>query len=98
MTTRTARLTAFVVGLAVGVVVTRHSHRAPASPGWAERVGRTHLRRSDLPLGGTLALAAALVLRLTGRPYPASVVAALGMGAAAGALGTGLVDPLPPLG
>ena len=91
-----AALAAGVVGLALGVVVTRHSHASPSSPPWALRVGRTRLRRSDLPLGGTLALVVALVLALAGQPNAATVVAALGVGAAAGAVGTGLTDPLPP--
>ncbi len=91
-----ASLAAALVGLAAGVVVTRHSHRAPSSPGWALRVGRTRLRRSDLPVGGTLALLVALVLALLGQSGAATVVAALGVGAGAGAVGTGLADPLPP--
>ncbi len=89
-------LVAGLVGLAAGVVVTRHSHRSPSSPKWALRVGRTRLRRSDLPVGGTLAVVVALVLALAGQSGPAKVVAALGVGAAAGAVGTGLADPLPP--
>ncbi len=89
-----AKFAAFAVGLAAGIVVTRRSHRAPASPGWAIRVGRTRLRRSDLPVGGTLALAIALLLSIAGRRTAASLVAALGAGAAAGAVATGLADPL----
>jgi hypothetical protein len=91
-----ASVAAAAVGLLAGVQVTRHSHRAPSSPGWAERVGRSRLRRSDLPVGGTLALVAALALQLAGQSGPAAVVAALGAGAAIGAVGTGLADPLPP--
>ncbi|MEA2687356.1 MAG: hypothetical protein QOE93_2551 [Actinomycetota bacterium] len=91
-----AAVAALVVGLAAGVVVTRHSHRSPSSPGWALRVGRTRLRRSDLPVGGTLALVVALVLALVGADGAALVVAGLGVGAAVGAVGTGLADPLPP--
>jgi hypothetical protein len=91
-----ASLVAGLVGLAAGVVVTRHSHRSPSSPKWALRVGRTRLRRSDLPVGGTAALVLALVLALAGQSGPATVVAALGVGAAAGAVGTGLADPLSP--
>lgn len=89
-------LAAVVLGLAAGIVVTRHSHRSPSSPGWAERVGNTRLRRSDLPVGGTLALVVALVLQLVGQSGAALVVAGLGVGAAVGAVGTGLADPLPP--
>jgi hypothetical protein len=93
-----ATIAAAAVGLAAGVKVTRHSHASPSSPGWAKRVGRTRLRRSDLPVGGTLALATALVLQLAGQSGAALVVAGLGAGAAVGALGTGLTDPLPPAG
>ncbi len=88
-------LAAAAVGLAAGVKVTRHAHASPSSPAWAERVGRTRLRRSDLPVGGTLALLTALGLRLAGRPGPALVVAGLGAGAAIGAVATGVADPLP---
>jgi hypothetical protein len=90
-----APLAAFGLGLAGGIVVTRHAHVSPASPGWAQPVGRTGLRRSDLPVGGTLAFGMALVLRRVHRPRTALVVAALGLGAAAGAVGTGIADPLP---
>ncbi len=91
-----ASLAAAVAGLAAGVKVTRHSHVSPSSPGWARRVGGTRLRRSDLPVGGTLALLVALVLKLVGLGGAAAVVGALGVGAALGAVGTGLADPLPP--
>jgi hypothetical protein len=91
-------LVAVLVGLAAGVIVTRQAHRKPSSPGWALRVGNTRLRRCDLPLGGSLALLAALVLAVAGHPGLAIVVAALGIGAAVGAVGTGLTDPLPPPG
>jgi hypothetical protein len=83
------------LGLGAGVAVTRHAHRVPASPWWDERVGRSKLRRSDLPAGGAAALLAAVVLRATGQRRAAWAVAALGAGAAAGALGTGFAEPLP---
>jgi len=89
-------LAAAAAGLAAGIKVTRRSHVAPSSPGWAERVGRTRLRRSDLPVGGTLALLVAAGLQLAGQSGAALVVAGLGAGAAVGAVGTGLADPLPP--
>lgn len=95
MSSSAAPFTAFGIGLAAGVVVTRRSHRAPSSPGWALPVGGTRLRRSDLPVGGTLALMIAGLLHKTGREGPARVVAALGAGAAVGAVGTGLLEPLP---
>jgi hypothetical protein len=90
-----ARVVALGLGLAAGIVVTRRAHRAPISPDWAQPVGGTQLRRSDLPVGGTVALLIALVLRRAGRPRAASIVAAFGVGAAAGAVGTGVMDPLP---
>jgi hypothetical protein len=83
------------LGLGAGVAVTRHAHRVPASPWWDERVGRSKLRRSDLPVGGAAALLTAVVLRATGQRRAAWAIAALGVGAAAGALGTGFAEPLP---
>jgi hypothetical protein len=59
----------------------------------AEPVLSTRLRRADLPVGGTLAVIVAFILRCAGRRRAATVVAALGLGAAAGAVGTGLADP-----
>lgn len=88
---------AAAVGLAAGIAVTRRAHRDPISPWWDVRVGRTGLRRSDLPVGGTLAGLAAALLRRAARPRAAAIVVGLGVGAAAGAVGTGLADPLPPL-
>jgi hypothetical protein len=87
---------ALVAGLGASAAVTRHSHASPSSPGWALRVGRTRLRRSDMPVGGTLLLMVALVLALLGQSGAAAVVGALGIGSAVGAVGTGLADPLPP--
>jgi hypothetical protein len=84
------------LGLGAGVAVTRHAHRVPASPWWDERVGRSKLRRSDLPVGGVAALVTAVVLRTAGRHRAAWAIAALGIGAAAGALSTGFAEPLPP--
>jgi hypothetical protein len=90
-------LTAFTaIGAAAGVAVTRHAHRAPASPWWDQRAGRSRLRRSDLPAGGTAALLVAAILRGTGQRRAAQAATALGIGAAAGALATGFLEPLPP--
>ncbi|PZS20000.1 MAG: hypothetical protein DLM57_02785 [Pseudonocardiales bacterium] len=86
---------AAALGLAAGVAVTRHAHESPSSPWWDERVGSTPLRRSDLPVGGTLAFVAARSLRRRGHRGTAGVVRGLGLGAALGAVGTGLLDPLP---
>lgn len=87
---------ASAVGLAAGVAITRHAHRRPITPGWAKRVGRTRFRRANLPVGGTLVLLVAAALHRAGRTRAAHVVAALGLGAAAGPVATGLADPLPP--
>ena len=86
-----------VIGAGAGVAVTRRAHRKPASPWWDQRAGRSTLRRSDLPVGGAAALLAAAVLRAAGRHRVALAVTALGIGAAAGALGTGFAEPLPRL-
>jgi hypothetical protein len=85
------------VGIATGVAVTLRAHRAPTSPGWAQRVGRTRLRRSDLPVGFTVALLAAFVLNRLGKKRAAQLVAAWGLGAGIGAVGTGLAEPLEPV-
>jgi hypothetical protein len=82
-------------GLAAGIAVTAHSHRSPSSPGWAKRLPGTRLRWADLPVGGCVAIGAAGLLRLAGRRAPATVAAGLALGAAVGAVGTGLVEPLP---
>jgi len=87
---------AVALGAAAGVAVTRHAHEAPAAPWWDERVGSTPLRRSDLPLGGAGAFLLARSLRTRGHRRTAAAVAGLGLGAALGAVGTGLLDPLPP--
>jgi hypothetical protein len=83
------------IGLAAGVAVTRHAHERALSPWWDQRVGSTPLRRSDLPLGGVAALLVARALHRRGHRGAARTVAGLGLGAALGALGTGLADPLP---
>jgi hypothetical protein len=94
---RPGSVTAFAaLGLGAGVAVTYHAHRAPVSPWWDERAGRSRLRHSDLPAGGTAALLVAAVLRGAGQRRAALAVTALGLGAAAGALATGFAEPLPP--
>lgn len=84
---------AFSVGLAAGIKVTRDLHGDPDAGRWGERLGGTRLRFANLPLGGTIALAVSVLLP----PAVATPVRALGMGAVVGAVGWGIVDPLPPL-
>jgi hypothetical protein len=87
------RALAFGLGLAAGVKVTRRLHDDPAAGLWGRRLGRTRLRYANLPVGGTIAIAAAAVLPArVGR-----VTRAVGGGALVGAVGWGVVDPLPPL-
>ena len=85
--------TAFCAGLAAGIKVTRDLHGDPDAGRWGERLGSTRLRYANLPVGGTLAIAASLVLPRRA----AAPVRALGAGALVGAVGWGVVDPLPPL-
>jgi hypothetical protein len=92
-----ASFTALVgAGLGAGVAVALRAHRAPVSPWWDQRVGCSRLRRSDLPVGGTAALLAAVAMHRAGRGPAALAATAVGIGAAAGALGTGLAEPLAP--
>ncbi len=84
------------VGLATGVAVTLRAHRKPSSPGWAKRVGRTRLRRADLPVGCTVAMLLSFALNRAGRSTAARLVAAWGIGAGVGAVGTGVAEPLDP--
>lgn len=86
---------ATAAGLGAAIAVTQHAHTDPISPWWNERVATTNLRRSDLPVGGTVLALVALRLRLKGRRRTARVIAGLALGAALGAVGTGLADPLP---
>lgn len=85
----------FTVGLGGGVVVTLRAHRKPSSPWWDVRVGRSRLRRSDLPVVGAIGFAVVPLLRTAGRPAAASALAGFSTGAALGAVGTGLAEPLP---
>ena len=83
---------AFSAGLAAGIAVTRRLHSSPDAGRWGERIGRTRLRFANLPVGGTIAIAASLLL-----PRNVAVpVRALGAGALVGAVGWGIADPLPP--
>ena len=90
------RVAMALVGLAMGVGVTLRSHRKPSSPGWAKRVGRTRLRRADLPVGFAVAMLAAFALGRLGKKRAAGLVAAWGLGAGVGAVGTGIAEPLEP--
>jgi hypothetical protein len=82
----------FGAGLAAGIRVTRRLHESPEAGRWGERIGRTRLRYANLPVGGTLALARALVAP----PSVARLLRAVGLGAVVGAVGYGFLDPLPP--
>jgi hypothetical protein len=83
----------FAAGLAAGIRVTRGLHQDPDSGKWGERLGSTRLRYANLPVGGTIALAVAIVAPDAVTPG----IRALGLGALAGALGYGFFDPLPQL-
>lgn len=87
-----SQLLCFSAGLAAGVVVTRRLHGDPEAGIWGERIAETRLRYANLPVGGTIALM--LSARLP--EPPAAAFRALGAGALLGAVGWGIVDPLPP--
>jgi hypothetical protein len=82
----------FAAGLAAGIKVTKGLHQDPDAGKWGERLGSTRLRYANLPVGGTIALAVAIVAPDAVTPG----IRALGLGALAGALGYGFFDPLPP--
>jgi hypothetical protein len=88
----------FALGLGGGVVVTLHAHRHPSAPWWDARVAQSRLRRSDLPVVGTAALTAAVVIRASGHRGAALALTGLGLGASLAATGTGFLEPLPPAG
>jgi hypothetical protein len=92
MGSRLVLASSFAAGLGAGVRVTRRLHEAPDAGRWGERVGGTRLRYANIPVGGMIALAVAIVApdRVTG------MIRALGLGALVGAVGYGFVDPLPP--
>ena len=93
MTSPLVSAAAFIAGVAAGIKVTRRLHHDPDAGRWGERLGGTRLRYANLPVGGTLAITASLVLP---RPF-AAATRALGAGAVVGAVGWGVVDPLPAL-
>jgi hypothetical protein len=82
-------------GLALGIVVTRNLHGNPHKQFWNVRLGRTSLRRANLPVGGALGAIVAAALYAAGRHTPAVAVAGLALGMALGAIGVGIFDPLP---
>jgi hypothetical protein len=92
---RTLTAAGLALGIGAEVAVTQQAHRAPLSPWWDAHVATTPLRRSDLPIGGTAALVLSAWLRARGHRRQAGFVRGLGIGAAIGAVGTGLGDPLP---
>ena len=93
MTVSPVAAVAFTAGLAAGIKVTRGLHADPDAGRWGERLGRTRLRFANLPVGGTIALGTSLLLP----DGLGTSVRALGLGAVVGAVGWGVVDPLPPL-
>jgi hypothetical protein len=84
-------------GLALGIVVTRYLHNNPKKKGWNERVGRTAFRRANIPVGGTAFGAIAFVLYVSHHSEVAFIFAGAAIGMAAGAIGVGVTDPLPPM-
>ena len=87
-----ASVPAFAAGLAAGIKVTRDLHSDPDAGKWGDRLGSTRLRYANLPVGGTIAIVVALLLP----KRAAGPARALGAGAVVGAVGWGIVDPLPP--
>ncbi len=83
----------FSAGLAAGIVVTRRLHGDPEAGIWGERIADTRLRYANVPVGGTIALVLSTLLP----ERPAAAFRALGTGALLGAVGWGVVDPLPPV-
>lgn len=83
------------IGLGGSAAATYRAHRNPMSPQWDDRVGDSRFRRSDLPVGGGVALALAFGSLLSGHTKAAAVLAGAGVGATVGSLGVALVDPLP---
>ena len=68
----------------------------PCVPMAGPACGTRPTPRSDLPVGDAPAPLVAVVLCGARRRRAALAVTALGIGAAAGAIGTGLAEPLPP--
>jgi hypothetical protein len=85
-------VSSFAAGLAAGIRVTRRLHEAPDAGKWGERVAGTRLRYANIPVGGMIALGVAVIAPDGITP----AIRALGLGALAGAVGYGFVDPLPP--
>jgi hypothetical protein len=88
---RLVTIVGFGAGLAAGIKVTRGLHQDPDAGRWGQRLGGTRLRYANLPVGGTIAIAVAVVApdRIAG------TLRAAGFGALVGALGYGFFDPLP---
>jgi hypothetical protein len=87
------RALSFSARLAAGVVVTKRLHGDPEAGIWGERIADTRLRYANLPVGGTIALGLSAILPERWAP----AFRALGTGALLGAVGWGIVDPLPPV-
>jgi hypothetical protein len=86
------RALSFSAGLGAGIVVTKRLHDDPEAGLWGERIADTRLRYANIPVGGTIAL----VLSAVAPHRAAGGLRALGAGALLGAVGWGIVDPLPP--
>lgn len=89
-----AQLAAFGAGLGAGIYVTKKLHQSNGF--WARPIPVPGLRRyrmADLPVGGTLAVGAALLTRHD--PTLSHILLSAGAGMTVGAVGTGLADPLP---
>lgn len=82
-------LVASLAGAGLGIVVTARLHAGGGF--WAVRVAGTRFRRANLPVGGVLALAAAVVFAGAAAELLAAAVT-MGEAAIAGRY----LDPLPP--
>lgn len=78
------------MGAAAAALVTSWLHY---SPFWGQRLGSSRFRRANLPVGGSIAIAAGLIA-----PTGGSVLLAAGIAEAIVAIAWAWVDPLPPVG
>ncbi len=83
-----ATVLAECAGFLVAAIVTARAHRADGF--WAQRLGETRFRLANLPVGGILAVLAAMVF-----PVAALPLVCAGAAMAVTAIGYGFIDPLP---